>query len=237
MVVWGIHPIKPMNNEVIRNHYDAFTRIEAFGGKHGGKFAAGSRAVALFTEMGTVTAAMEQHGVKKLSGSATYHGGTDAKSVARELVREDLRAIRDTAEAIADAEGLPEFDDLFLLPRSGSTAMLLAKARAFLKDATPHKALFIEFELPADFLEDLQADIALLEKAGDDQDSGMSEQVGGTAELSAQTTRGIVIRKQLLPIVRNKFRNDPGILAEWESAVHVVRPQRQSKTETAAPVA
>ena len=226
-----------MNNEVIRNHYDAFTRIEAFGVKHGSKFTAGSRAGGLFNDIATVTAALEEHGVKKLSGSSAYHGGTDARSIARELVREDLRAIRDTAEAIAEAENLPEFDDLFLLPRSGSTTLLLTKARAFLKDATPHKALFIEFELPADFLEDLQADIALLEKAGDDQDSGLSEQVGGTAELSAQATRGIGIRKQLLPIVRNKFRNDPGVLAEWESAAHVVRPQRQSKTEPAAPVA
>jgi len=224
-----------MNNQIIRNHYDAFDRIKAFGAKHGSQFTAGSRAAGLFTGIGTVVVAMEEDGVKKLSGSASYHGGAGARRIARELVREDLRAIRNTAEAISEADDLPEFEEQFRLPRSGSALLLLSKAKAFLADATPHKALFIEFELPADFLEDLQADIALLEKAKDDKDAGLAEQVAGTAELSANALQGIKLRKQLLPIVRNKFRSQPGILAEWETAVHIVRPDK--KAEEAVPVA
>ncbi len=95
-----------------------------------------------------------------------------------ELVREDLRAIRNTAEAISEADDLPEFEERFRLPRSGSRWLLLAKAKGFLADALPHKALFIGFELPADFLEDLQADIALLETAKENKDAGLAEQVG-----------------------------------------------------------
>lgn len=220
-----------MNNQVIRNDYDAFDRMKGFGAKHGRLFTAGSRGERLFASISTVVATMEEHGVKQLSGSAAYHGGTDARSLARELVREDLRAIRDTAEAISEADDLPEFDDQFRLPRSGSATLLLAKAKAFLKDATPHEALFIEFELPADFLEDLVADIALLEKAKDDKDAGLSEQVAGTAELSAAALAGIKLRKQLLPIVRNKFRSQPGILAEWETASHIVRPDKKAGGE------
>ncbi|MEO7099790.1 MAG: hypothetical protein ABI162_10545 [Luteolibacter sp.] len=109
-----------------------------------------------------------------------------------------------------------------------------ATEKAFLKDATPHAALFIEFEMDANFLTDLAADIALLEKANDSQGSGLSDQVGGTAELSAEAVKGIKLRKQLLPLVRNKFKKEPGILAEWESASHLVRVKRSAGREKAA---
>jgi hypothetical protein len=85
--------------------------------------------------------------------------------------------------------------------------------------------------MPEDFLEDLVADIALLEKAKDDKGAGLSEQVAGTAELSAAALAGIKVRKQLLPIVRNKFRGQPGILAEWETAAHIVRPDKKAGEE------
>lgn len=222
-----------MNNQIIRNHYDAFDRMKAFRAKHGSLITAGSRAAGLFTGIGTVVATLEEHGVKKISGTASYQGGAESRRIARELVLEDLRAIRNTAEAISEADDLPEFDEQFRLPRSGSAALLLMKAKAFLQDATPHKDLFIEFELPEDFLEDLEADIALLEKAKDDKEAGLSEQVAGTAELSAATLAGIKLRKQLLPIMRNKFRGQPGILAEWETAIHIVRPDRKAEEEKA----
>lgn len=215
-----------MNNEIIRNHYDAFDRISGFGKKHGGAFAPESRAAKLFSEIAAVVGKMEENGVKKISGTAGYQGGTNAKQLAAELVREDLRTIRDTAESISEAEGLPEFDDQFRMPRTSSYGVLLSHAKAFLKDAGPHAALFVEFEMPADFLTQLDAHIKLLEKGGDEQTTGLSEQVAGTAELAALTTRGTGLRKQLLTIVRNKFRGEPGILAEWEAAQHIVRPDR-----------
>lgn len=195
------------------------------------RFAAGSRATGLFTGLASVVAGMEENGVKKISGTAGFQGGTDAKQLAADLVREDMRAIRDTAEAISEAEGLPEFDDQFRMPRSGSFVVLLVQAKAFLEDAGPHAALFVEFELPGTFLTDLDKHIKLLEKGGDDQNAGLSEQVAGTAELSAFTVQGTKLRKQLLPIVRNKFKSEPGILAEWETAQHIVRPDRPADPE------
>jgi hypothetical protein len=221
-----------MNNETIRSHYDAFHRIQGFGTKHGGAFAAGSRGATLFAAMFAVVTRMEAGGVQKLSGTAGYRGGTDAKQLAAELLREDLREIRKTAEAIAEAEDTPEFDDQFMLPRSSSLAVLLGTAKAFLQDAAPHEALFLAFELPADFLADLQAGIARLEAADDDQQDGLSDQVGGTAELSAQTVKRMKIRKQLDAVVKNKFAGDAGILAEWATATHIVRPARKTGEET-----
>ena len=218
-----------MTNEFIRFHYDRFLRIQGFATKHGGAFAAGSRAANLFAANAAVVAQMEEDGVEKLSGTAAYQGGTSMKDLAAELVRADMKAMRETAVSIAVAEGTPDFDDEFRLPRSASHAVLLTRAKSFHKDATPHEALFIEFEMPEDFLEDLAADIALLEKAELDQNDGMLDQVGGTADLAAQTAAGLKIRKQLGAIVKNKFRGSPGIRAEWESAKHIVRPAKAAK--------
>ena len=143
-----------------------------------------------------------------------------------ENLRAEMRVIRDTAEAISEAEGLPEFDDQFRMPRSYSYDVLLTAARAFLADATAEEALFLEFEMKPTFLADLLADITALENAGETQDAGLSQQVGGTAELSAEVEKGLAARKQLLPIVKNKFAGQPGILAEWAMATRIVRPDR-----------
>lgn len=220
-----------MNNETIRNYYDAFARMNAFATKHGGVFAPGSRAQAQFAVIAGVVTAMEGQGVAKLAGSQEFRGGTDAKVVAAENLREEMRAIRNTAQAISEAEGLPDFDDSFRMPRSYAYEVLLTSARAFLADAATHQALFLEFEIKPTFLADLAADIAALEAAGEVQDGGLSQQVGGTAELAAQVTKGLAARKQLIPIVKNKYAGQPGVLAEWATAIRIVRPERKPKTE------
>lgn len=219
-----------MNNEMIRNHYDAFARMNAFAATYGAAFAPGSRAVAQFAVISGVVTAMEGFGVQKLSGTQDFRGGTDAKAVAAENLREEMRAIRDTAQAISEAEGLPEFDDQFRMPRSSSYDVLLTAARAFLQDATTHQALFLEFEIKATFLADLDADITTLVEADDTQDGGLSQQVGGTAELAAEVKKGLAARKQLLPIVKNKYAGNVGVLAAWATATRIVRPERKPKT-------
>jgi hypothetical protein len=219
-----------MNNEMIRNHYDAFSRMNAFATSYAGVFAPGSRAQAQFAVINGVVAAMETEGVEKLSGTQEFRGGTGAKAVAAENLRAEMRAIRDTAQAISEAEELPEFDDKFRMPRSSSFEMLLTAARAFLADATANKALFLEFEIKPNFLADLAADIAALESAVATQDAGLSQQVGGTAELFAKVAKGLAARKQLLPIVKNKYAGQSGILAEWATATRIVRPDRTPVT-------
>lgn len=223
-----------MNNEMIRNHYDAFARIAGFGAVHGSQFAAGSRGAAQFATIAEVVGKMEETGVKQLSGTGDYRGGTDAKQLAAENLRSEMREIRDTAEAISEAEGLPDFDSQFRMPRSYSQEVLLTTARAFLAEATEHEALFLEFEMPADFLAELGSAIQALEQANEAQDAGLSGQVGGTAALQAELARGIKARKLLLPIVRNKFRGNDGVLAQWETAVRIVRPQRTAKSPAPA---
>jgi hypothetical protein len=223
-----------MQNEIIRNHYDVFDRIAEFGRKYSSRFAAGTRGTELFTAVRQVVQDMERLGISQLSASDDYHRGTFAKQLAVELVREDLRAIRDTALAITAAEGDALFSRTFLLPRSSSHTALLTRAKAMLEDAAPHVARFVEFELPADFLTRLEENIARLETADDDQNAGLSTRVGDTAGLTLLVAKGLRLRRQLVSVVRNKFKAEGPVLAEWESASRVVRVKRGRETEPAA---
>ncbi len=96
--------------------------------------------------------------------------------------------------------------------------------------------------MPEDFLEDLAADIATCEAAGASQGAGLGAQVGGTANLEALSIKGMSVRKQLASIVRNKFRDNVGVLAEWKrrrtsSARHAAsrRMSRRSRLRRSAP--
>ncbi len=216
---------------MIRNHYDAFTRIAAFAKKHGSAFAATSRATAQFAIITAQVAEMEKEGVAQLSGSTEFHGSSAAKKIAAKILRTQMEKIRETADAIAEAEGLPDFDDQFIAPRSRSYTALLIAAKEYHTEATEHKALFLEFEMDEDFLDDLEDAINDLKGDGTAQIEGLSGQVGGTAALRDALERASAARAQLLPIVRNKFANNPATLAQWETAAYIERPRRKPKTK------
>lgn len=230
------HPLI-MTNDDIRQKYEAFGRIAGFGRDPGG-FAETSRGGKLFAEMATLVEAMDQQGAGKLSGTGRYAGGSDSKRYWLGEIKEDLAPIRDTAAAIAEAEDTPDFDDQFRLPRgTNAYGPWITAARQFLADATPHKALFVEFEMPADFLEDLAEDIANFEAAKDEQEAGRSGQVGGTASLDVLAAQGMKVRKQLDAIVRNKYRGNAGVLAAWETAQDIAWRRRERRAAPTTPPA
>lgn len=154
-----------MENEEIRNQYDAFTRIEGYGTKYAVDFPSTSRGGKQFAKN---AAAMMENGVKKLVGKGDFRGGSGNKALAAEAAVTLLRQIRKTAVAIANAEERPGFDDNFVVPRSNSYDGLLSVARTFLQEATPEAALFIEFAMPADFLTKLDGIVTRMEKADTD---------------------------------------------------------------------
>jgi len=224
-----------MNNENIQHHYDAFARIQAFGLKYADRFPEPGKASALFAEMAVVVPRLEQLGVGKFAGETEYHSGTSAKRRAAEQVIEDMRTLRDTAKAIASADKNPDFVSPFYLPRSKAFAILVTRATAVLHAGRAHEARFREYELPVGFLDAFAVKLDQLEAADDQQEAGFSARVGETAAIVAAVDRGIELRRELMPLIRNKFKDEPGITAEWETASRIVRRQRsQEEPETAA---
>ena len=118
--------------------------------------------------------------------------------------------------------------DKFRIPRNNNDFELINAARAFLADATPLKAQFIAHEMPADFLEDLQEHIDAMESAINDQSSAVGSHVAASAALDDASSRGIELVRKLDAIVRNKYANNPAVLAEWISASHTERAPRRA---------
>ena len=112
------------------------------------------------------------------------------------------------------------------MPRSGTDQALLTAGRAFAADAVPLAGEFQKHEMPANFIDELNADIAALEEAISGRARHRDSHVAATASLDATVDRGIKAVQRLHAIVRNKFRDAPAALAAWESASHVARRSR-----------
>ena len=215
-----------MNDRETRK-FQMFLRVQDFGDAHASDFAAASLGKQLFTKLSDIIAEIEGHSASEVSGVGVARQGTTTRGQAIDAVREDLEAISRTAAAMADE--VPGIEDKFRLPRNNGVQHLLSAARAFFVDATPLKAQFIARELPADFLEDLQADIDALEAAISKQGSGVGSHVAAGAAIDDAIGRGTETVRKLDAIVRNKYANNPPVLAEWSSASHTERNPRHKK--------
>jgi hypothetical protein len=213
----------------------ALGRIVGFGKLHPEDFPAGSKAGTFLEQITAAETAAKNGGTGQSLHGGHRQAGTATKAEFFEEILDDMREISRTARALAmDMTGL---DEKFRIPRGTSHETVLAAARAFLEDATPLSEIFIEYQLPADFLEDLAADIAAFEAADEDQGEGLTEQVGATRSVAEAISIGATSARKLDPILRNLYRRNAERLAEWISASHVERPEKKRKAkETPKPV-
>lgn len=216
-------------NDTLRRRYEMFLRVRDFGVQHATFFPANTRGQQLFMEFDTIIGEVEQLAAAQQSNDRSAREGTTNRGEARMNLREDLEAMSDTARAMSlDIQGI---DDKFRIPRGKINDMdLLSIARAFAADALPVKAEFIRYELPAYFLDKLDQRIEEFEQAIDAQQRSERERVSATAGLGDAVERGVDKVRQLDAVVRNKFRDDPARMAEWETARHTERAPRTSAT-------
>lgn len=199
-------------------------RVCKFGATHADAFPPSNYGGELFDQIGKVTDQLNKHAEAQVSGKSASMKGTTAKAVLRNELREDLVAIRRTALSIALDK--PGFDDDFRLPRGRNDQLLLNAARSFAKKAAQSPEDFTRHEIAADFLQDLENDIAMFEKAVGEQSEGTAAQVSASAAIDEVIERGMTAVVKLDAIVRNKFRNNLSALAEWTSASHTEKPPR-----------
>jgi len=155
--------------------------------------------------------------------------GTSRRKELRESLRAQLSAIGATARVIGKEN--PAVRGRFRLADSrGNDQALLSSARSFLAEATPLKSLFLEYDMPADFLQTLSATINDFEQAVNQQDTGAGGRVQSRASIDDLQTRSANDIETLNTVIRNKYRNDLARLAAWESASRLERaPKSASK--------
>lgn len=223
-----------MEEKEIRR-YEMVTRVRDFGAERAASFPAATLGGELFAAVDAAARELAGHVAAQISGGSAAQQGTATKAASRAALREQLEMIRRTARSMSLTA--PALDSKFRIPRNSTDQELLGTARAFAADATPLKGDFLRFALPADFLDELNEQIEEFEAATSRQQKGKGHQVSATAAIDETLERALSAVRQLDAIVRNTFRQQPSLLAAWESARHVERTARTKKTTETAPPA
>jgi hypothetical protein len=215
-----------------RKQYETMLKIRQFGEQHAADFPVGTFAGDTFTALNQTIETLRQFALAEDTHRTGKRQGTTVKSVQRENLVEDLRAINRSARAMA--RRIPGVDEKFRVPLRGSDREFITTARRFAAEAESLQVEFLNYELPADFLADLREDITAFEKSLEDRTAARSGVVTATAAIDEGMSAGLGIIRDLDAVVRNRYRNDPTTLAAWVSATHVPRPVRVAKTKEAA---
>jgi len=219
-----------MNDKTNRIHL-TFIRMRDFGRDHASEFAVDSLGKKAFTELDGIITELEGHTAAQVSGFGRQRQGTKTRAEATEELRDLVTAISRTASVLDD---LPGVGGNFNLPESSTAQALLSCARAFAKDLAPFATEFEAHELPG-LIANLNEKIDALERAIDRQASGISDHVESRAAVEDALERGLDVRRRLDAIVRNKYEDDPVMMAKWVSAHHIERAAVRTPEPIPAP--
>jgi hypothetical protein len=189
----------------------------------------------LVTDLNSMLTDQDANATSEQVGKGSKLAGTTGREAGREALREDIDPIVRTARVIGERK--PGFDDRFRTPRGDNDNSLLDLARGIAATlADPEvKAEFIRHAMPADFVEDLNADIAAMQEAMSDQAGGRADIRSAGVSIDETDARGMKTARAMNAVVKNHYRNNAAVLAEWETARHVERAPRRKKPEGGTP--
>ena len=134
----------------------------------------------------------------------------------------DLVSIREAAKVM-------NVEDKFPYPRLDNDEQLLQMAGVYATNALPLKAQLIAHELPADFLEDLADDKAAFQSTIAERANAVGDHIAARRELDDALAHGVEDVRGLTSLMKVKYANNPGKLAEWAAATHIERPPRRAR--------
>jgi hypothetical protein len=223
-----------MEDKQHRNR-EMFLRLKDFGASHT-DIPATTVWPQLITDLNSVIADLDGHVSSEQVGKGAALAGTTTRHAARQALREDIEAIVRTARVIGETK--PGFDDKFRMPRGDNDQAMLDLAlgiAAVIADAAV-KAEFISHAMPSDFVEDLNADLAALQKAITEQSGSVGDRKSAGVSIDETNGRGMMIARKMDAVVKNFYRNNAAVLSEWETGRHVERtPRRKAKAEPPPP--
>lgn len=203
-----------------------------FGTTHRAAFAPSSRGRALFDELAGVVTELETIQNQQIASGGGAIGSTRAKSTILGELWRDMGAIDETAKQMKTLTDQQK--GFFVRPATTREVGLIGAARTFIQEGTALWSKFVAYELDANLLVDMKADLDEYDLIYGQQQGDRQERVGATTELEPLFERGNAALDEMRPIIKNKFKNDAGILAAWASVVRY--PQRVKMPKVAPPV-
>ena len=201
----------------MRNHTDRAQRVDLYLDEAVEDFPADSKGGALAASFKAEYVNLTSLATAREASKSKRQQGTAGRRRTRESLRELVEAVAATARSVekerADIKGV--FD---LAGKDRSDRTLVATARAFADAAAPLVGLFVDFSLPATFINDLRAGADGLEHYIQLQEEGTGAGVNTTSSAEESYQRLADLIERLDPIVRNKYRDNPIKLNAWERA-------------------
>lgn len=191
-------------------------------------FPADSLGGTLFADLGATVIEIESLASTQGSSISASRQGTESKTLAREVLIEEMEAIGLIAGGLALET--PGLENKFRPSRNLSDTDLLTLARSFLSDATPLAADFIRHGTAKDFPKDLTDAIGALAQAVTEREHNREHHVSATASFDPLLAQGMKQLKHLNTVVRTVYRHNEAMLAAWTSASHIHRPSRKEKS-------
>jgi hypothetical protein len=213
-----------MNDTDGRTHQMLVRSREAFA-QNINDFSAGGAARQLFADLQAAIIEVEQKAAAHGAGRSDAKQGTQSLNEAREELLADLSAIREAAKVMGVEEKFP-------YPPRNNDEQLLQMAGIYATNALPSKAQLIAHELPPDFLEDLAADKAAFQSTSAERGNAVGDHISARQELDDALGRGVEVVRKLTGLMKVKYANNAGKLAEWTAATHVERAPKRAKPNT-----
>ena len=213
-----------MNDTDGRTHQMLIRSREAFA-QNINDFSQGGAARQLFAELQAMIIEIEQKAAAHGAGRSGARQGTQTLSETREALLADLFSIREAAKVMG-------VEDNFPYPSRNNDEHLLQLADVYATNALPIKTQLIAHELPADFLEDLAADKTAFQSTIVERVNAVGDHIAARRDLDDALGRGVELVRKLTGLMKVKYANHPGKLAEWTAASHIQRAPKRSKTTT-----
>lgn len=216
----------------LRRHSERGLRVDLFMNASAEDFPEGSKAAIAHARLKEELAALDALDVTRTAGLGKRQQGTAGRRATRRTLRELVNAVSGTAETIAlDRQ---DFKGMFSLKElDGSDDTLIATARAFADRAAAFVGLFVEYGLPQTFVQDLRAGADALEHFMTLQEEGAGERSGSNTSAEEAVRRLTEQVERLDTFVRNKYRDNPAKLADWERARRLEKAPQHPKEDGA----
>lgn len=221
-------------NDRLRRYYERGHRCKKVLTLRRGDFPANSKAVALADTVEEELQALAFLDVERASSIGKSKQGTAGRQDTRETLQDMVDAVEETAEAASLDH--PELKGVFEIPRGDSTDQtLIATARSFAEKGVAHTAILVEYSLPPTFVTDLGSTADKLETFISLQNEGVGARVNTNAAAKEHMRILNEALERLNVIFHNKYRDDPAVLAEWDSAFHLEAAPGSRRKRNGAP--
>lgn len=170
---------------------------------------------------------LEAHSAAQGAGVVGARQGTRTVGDARLALRRSLEAINRAARTM-------NLEDKFPPPPQNDRNMIQA-GRTAAVNALPLKANFITHEMPDNFITELTADVVDFEEAIAERDGAVDDHVSSGAAIDDTVDQIMEVVRKLDGPMKNKYADNPAVLAEWLAASHIEKAPRRQQQPPATP--